>query len=140
MVGVLRNPELRSAIWSDEPEAAASALTVDSRREGRVAPVLIADWGIGNQIKAFADKEVKESVIDEWWLFQNPTTFSPERVIPTGAKVERKFYLVTHTPGFQIFDGTGDSAEYLRLYCEPIGTGSHPVFRGKQIVVDFISC
>jgi hypothetical protein len=140
MVGVLRNPELRSAIWSDEPETAAAALAIDSRNEGAVVPVIIADWGIGNQVKAFIDKSVRESVIDEWPMFLNPTTFSPETVIPTGAAAERKFYLVTHTPGFQIFDGTESSAEHLRLYCEEIGTGSRPVFRGKQIVVDFISC
>ena len=140
MVGVLRNPEFRSAIWSDEPETAAAALAIDSRNEGAVVPVIIADWGIGNQVKAFIDKSVRESVIDEWPMFLNPTTFSPETVIPTGAAAERKFYLVTHTPGFQIFDGTESSAEHLRLYCEEIGTGSRPVFRGMQIVVDFISC
>jgi hypothetical protein len=140
MAAVSRNPELRSAIWSDEPETAASALAIDSRREGAVVPVIIADWGIGNQVKAFIDKSVRESVIDEWPMFLNPTTFSPERVIPTGAQVERNFYLVTHTPGFQIAEGTETSAEHLRLYCEEIGNGSRPVFRGKQIVVDFISC
>ena len=73
-------------------------------------------------------------------MFLNPTTFSPETVIPTGAATERKFYLVTHTPGFQIANGTESSAEHLRLYCQEIGTESRPVFRGKQIVVDFISC
>jgi hypothetical protein len=140
MVGALRDPELRSAIWSDEPEAAASALTVDSRRVGGVVPVLIADWGIGNQVKAFIDKSVRELVIDEWPMFLNPTTFSPETVIPAGAATERKFYLVTHTPEFQIAEGTKSSAEHLRLYCEGIGAESRPVFRGTQIVVDFISC
>jgi hypothetical protein len=140
MVGVLRDPELRSAIWSDEPEAAASALTVDIRRRGAVVPVIVADWGIGNQVKSFIDKSVRESVVDDWPLFQNQTTFSPERVMPSGPAAERKFYLVTHTPGFQIADGTESSAERLRKYCGEIGSGSRSVFRGKQIVVDFISC
>ena len=140
MATVFRNPELRSAIWSDEPETAAAALAIDSRNEGAVVPVIIADWGIGNQVKAFIDKSVRESVIDGWPMFLNPTTFNPETVIPMGAQVERNFYLVTHTPGFQIADGTESSAEHLRLYCEEIGIGSRPVFRGKQIVVDFISC
>ena len=140
MATVFRNPELRSAIWSDEPETAATALAIDSRNQGAVIPVIIADWGIGNQVKAFIDKSVRESVIDGWPMFLNPTTFNPETVIPMGAQVERNFYLVTHTPGFQIADGTENSAEHLRLYCEEIGIGSRPVFRGKQIVVDFISC
>ena len=140
MAAVFRNPELRSAIWSDEPETAATALAIDSRNEGAVVPVIIADWGIGNQVKAFIDKSVRESVIDGWPMFLNPTTFNPETVIPMEAQVERNFYLVTHTPGFQIADGTESSAEHLRLYCEEIGINSRPVFRGKQIVVDFISC
>lgn len=140
MVGVLRNPELRSAIWSDEPEAAASALALDIRRGGAVVPVIIADWGIGNQVKAFIDKSVRDSVVDDWPLFQNQTTFSPETVVPRGPATERKFYLVTHAPGFQIADGTESSAELLREHCGEIGSGSRSVFRGKQIVVDFISC
>jgi hypothetical protein len=102
--------------------------------------VIIADWGIGNQVKAFIDKSVRDSVVDDWPLFQNQTTFNPESVIPMGAQVERSFYLVTHTPGFQIADGTESSAERLRMYCEDIGGGSRSVFREKQIVVDFISC
>jgi hypothetical protein len=102
--------------------------------------VIIADWGIGNQVKAFIDKSVRDSVVDDWPLFQNQTTFSPETVVPTGPATERKFYLVTHAPGFQIADGTESSAELLREHCGEIGSGSRSVFRGKQIVVDFISC
>lgn len=136
----LRNGRARSAIWSDEPAAVAQLLSNRMETAG-THTVLVADWGIGNQLMALSEDRAHMDTIDNWGAFAQPINADPEAALTAlGVDPASRFYLVGHNLAAQIIPNTTANRNALVAECLAAGGSSKPIYSGHQVVVIQLTC
>ncbi len=129
-VHAYRSDRQWNTIWS--PEIYAAAHAVDSSATG-VERVISADWGLGNQIFALGNEDVRQHFLDPWPSFSSATA--------TPAVLKREWFdvgsviVIFHTKAGEIMPSTTQNVEaVLKSY----GSRVRPIFAGRQIDADLV--
>lgn len=135
---ILADPGDRTVIWSDDPDAAAARL---SQLDSPTTPdlVLVADWGIANQVAALVAPSAHLRVADRWGDFVGNAS-APDLATALQIAPGAHFYLLEHTAESEIMTGSTEAGAELLSACQARGGAHHRVYSGASVVGYDVTC
>jgi hypothetical protein len=118
--------------WTTEIYPVANAVDrIASGADG----IVVADWGIGNQLLALGNDAVRSRVNDAWGSFAAADQGAIEQ-IAAGMRGRRTIVLM-HAPGAEIMPGTTTQAQAMlgRIRAR---RGAKVAYRGEALLVDVV--
>jgi 4-amino-4-deoxy-L-arabinose transferase-like glycosyltransferase len=116
-------------IWTTEAFPLASAV---KRAAPGVDTIVVADWGIGNQLLALGDDDVRRRINDAWGTFAGGSQPAIDQLSFAALRGHRALVLM-HRPGAEVMPETTARAEAMieRLHpARPVGV----LYRGQVLL------